>query len=144
PTPNESAGLNKQAASGEPAPANDSTAAKESAGSAGTAALDPIAELYRAANRSVVLPTEEAVPVEAVGSGAHRVLVVDDEPDMRRCVVSALSRAHEVLQAADGPTGLELARQKHPDLVLLDVMLPGMDGLDVCRALKGDAATRNM
>ncbi|HXE53409.1 MAG TPA: ATP-binding protein, partial [Tepidisphaeraceae bacterium] len=105
---------------------------------------DAISEIYKAANRAVPLPTEAPVPLESTGSGAHLVLVVDDEPDMRRFLVSALAKDHTVIQAADGLAGLELARAKKPDLVLLDLMLPGMDGLDVCKALKSDAETKNI
>jgi signal transduction histidine kinase len=107
-------------------------------------AVDPIADIYRAANRSVAIPTEAAtVSSEPIGSGGHLVLVVDDENDMRRFLVEALSKDNTVIQAADGLAGLEMARTKNPDLVLLDLMLPGMDGLDVCKQIKSDAATKN-
>ena len=107
-------------------------------------APDAIMEIYHAANRSVQLPTDAPAPVESTGSGGHLVLVVDDEPDMRRFLVSALAKENTVIQAADGLAGLELARSRNPDLVLLDLMLPGMDGLDVCKALKSSPATKNM
>lgn len=65
------------------------------------------------------------------------VLVVEDDPTILETVAYNLQRdGHEVLTAADGAVGLELAREQHPDLVLLDVMLPGMSGLDVCRILR--------
>ena len=65
------------------------------------------------------------------------VLIVEDDPTILETVAYNLGRdGHHVLTAADGVVGLELARSQHPDLVLLDVMLPGMSGLDVCRILR--------
>jgi two-component system alkaline phosphatase synthesis response regulator PhoP len=66
-----------------------------------------------------------------------RILVVDDEQAVLDLLVYNLSKAHyEVLSAADGRQALELARQSGPDLILLDLMLPFIDGLDVCRELR--------
>ena len=66
-----------------------------------------------------------------------RVLVVDDDPTVREVVVSYLRAAgHEVLEAADGESVTNLVREQPPDLVVLDLMLPGIDGLEVCRRLR--------
>ncbi len=66
-----------------------------------------------------------------------RILVVDDEQAVRDLIVYALKKAHyEVLTAADGRRALELAAREAPDLILLDLMLPEVDGLDVCRELR--------
>lgn len=66
-----------------------------------------------------------------------RVLVVDDDDTVREVLRRYLTRdGHEVLEAADGPTGLRLVRSHHPDLIVLDLMLPGMDGLQVCREVR--------
>lgn len=66
-----------------------------------------------------------------------RVLVVDDEQAVLDLLVYNLSKAHyEVLTAVNGRQALDLARQAEPDLILLDLMLPIMDGLDVCRELR--------
>lgn len=70
------------------------------------------------------------------------LLVVDDEPDMRRYLVSMLRESYRVIEAADGISALEKAREEKPDLILLDVMLPGVSGLEVCRSLKERAETR--
>ncbi|MFA5958650.1 ATP-binding protein [Hyphomicrobium sp.] len=70
------------------------------------------------------------------------ILVVDDEPDMRRYLVSMLRESYRVIEAPDGITALEKAKQEKPDLMLLDVMLPGVSGLEVCRSLKERAETR--
>ena len=66
-----------------------------------------------------------------------RILVVDDEPAVTDLLAYNLRKAHyDVLIAADGRTALRLARESAPDLVLLDLMLPEVDGLDVCRELR--------
>ncbi len=66
-----------------------------------------------------------------------RVLVVDDEPAQVEIVRSYLEvEQYEVLTAADGSAALDSARREHPDLVVLDVMLPGLDGVEVCRQLR--------
>ncbi|MEA2757110.1 MAG: two-component system, cell cycle response regulator [Aliidongia sp.] len=72
-----------------------------------------------------------------------RVLVVDDiEVNVRLLEAKLLSEYYEVLTASNGPAALEIALRESPDIVLLDVMMPGMDGLEVCRRLKSDPATR--
>ena len=72
-----------------------------------------------------------------------RVLVVDDiEVNVRLLEAKLLSEYYEVLTASNGPAALEIAARDAPDIVLLDVMMPGMDGLEVCRRLKADPATR--
>src|SRR5258707_329250 len=65
------------------------------------------------------------------------ILVVDDEPTLVELVRSYLEREqYEVLTVEDGQTALTLARAAHPDLVVLDVMLPTLDGIEVCRQLR--------
>ncbi|HVA31721.1 MAG TPA: response regulator [Gaiellaceae bacterium] len=74
-----------------------------------------------------------------------RVLVIDDEAPIRLlCRVNLEAEGMEVLEAADGPTGLEQARERVPDVVLLDVMMPGLDGWRVAEQLLDDAETRNI
>lgn len=66
-----------------------------------------------------------------------KVLVVEDELTLLETLEYNLTRqGYEVHTAADGPTALEVARREHPDLVVLDVMLPGMDGFEICRILR--------
>ena len=72
-----------------------------------------------------------------------RILVIEDEPDIRQVLDYNLRLAgHDVVAAAKGQDGLRLAREQHPDLVLLDLMLPDIPGTDVCRAIKDDVAMR--
>ena len=66
-----------------------------------------------------------------------RLLIVDDEPNLGGLLHDYLSReGHEVATASDGPAGLEMARTFNPDLMVLGVMLPGMDGIEVCRQIR--------
>ena len=69
-----------------------------------------------------------------------RILVVEDETNIRELVALHLRLEHALpVEAEDGPTALELARQRKFDLVILDLMLPGLDGLTVCRAIRKDS-----
>lgn len=72
------------------------------------------------------------------------VLVVDDEPFNLSLMDEILNRSYNVLKAGSGPEALELAFADPPDLILIDVMMPGMDGFEVCRQLKGNAATMHV
>jgi CheY-like chemotaxis protein len=72
-----------------------------------------------------------------------RVLVVDDEYDIRYLVQAALEHC-EVVTAADGPSALALLRHTDIDAVLLDVMMPGMDGFAVLRRIRGDEQYREL
>jgi DNA-binding response OmpR family regulator len=66
-----------------------------------------------------------------------KVLVVEDEPTLLDTLEYNLThQGYETYTAADGPTALDVARQERPDLVVLDVMLPGLDGFEVCRILR--------
>ena len=66
-----------------------------------------------------------------------KILVVDDEATMVRSLATLLSaEGYQVVTAADGPSGLDAARTHRPDLVVLDVMLPGLDGVEVCRQIR--------
>lgn len=72
-----------------------------------------------------------------------RVLVVDDHPSSRMTAVALLSvEGYDVIEADSGPAALEIVSSGNPDLILLDVMMPGMDGFEVCRLLKQDEHTR--
>jgi CheY-like chemotaxis protein len=75
----------------------------------------------------------------------HRVLVVEDEPENRLLLgVVLTSEGYEVVEAEDGPAALAAARQHPPDLVLLDVMMPEMNGYAVLEALRADTSTRSI
>ncbi len=73
------------------------------------------------------------------------VLIVDDEPDILKITTARLKKAgYEVQQAMDGREGLDLIKEESPDLVLLDLALPEIDGREVCRRVKSDNAIKNI
>ena len=77
-----------------------------------------------------------------MSSASTRVLVIDDEAPIRLlCRVNLEAEGMQVLEAADGPTGLEKARAEGPDVVLLDVMMPGLDGWRVAEELLDNPRT---
>ena len=70
------------------------------------------------------------------------IVVVEDEADIREVIEHNLSReGYQVYSAADGEAGLQLTKRRLPDLVVLDIMLPKIDGLDICREIKADPET---
>jgi len=74
-----------------------------------------------------------------------KILVVDDEPHIVKLITFSLTkRGYEVIAATDGPSAIELAGRERPDLILLDVMMPGMTGFEVARRLKADPATESI
>ena len=74
-----------------------------------------------------------------------RILVIEDEPDIRELIALNLQTAGlEVREAGDGLEGLRMAESDPPDLIVLDLMLPGLDGLEVFRRLQGNPATRKV
>src|SRR3970040_1449102 len=78
-------------------------------------------------------------------SGSERILVVDDEPDIVALVAYHLAKAgYRISTASNGADALRLARQDRPALVVLDLMLPGMSGLDVLDELRGDESGQDI
>jgi DNA-binding response OmpR family regulator len=78
-------------------------------------------------------------------TGVTRVLVIDDEAPIRLlCRVNLEAEGMSVLEAADGPSGLDTARKERPDVVLLDVMMPGLDGWRVAEHLLEDDRTNEI
>ena len=73
-----------------------------------------------------------------------RLLLVDDEPTNLQVLRHVLQADYRLLFATDGARALQVAREQQPQLILLDIMMPGMDGYAVCRALKADAATASI
>ena len=76
---------------------------------------------------------------------APRILVVEDDPDNRRIVVKVLAvDGYTTLEAADGESAVALARREHPDAILMDLAMPGVDGWEAARRLKADPATADI
>ena len=87
-------------------------------------------------------PATAAPPSAARGKGKKRVLVVDDEKDLVDLIsYNLLRNGFEVIGAYNGNEALDLAQRETPDLVVLDLMLPGLDGTEVARRLKADSRT---
>ena len=76
--------------------------------------------------------------------GPNRLLIVDDEPANIHILSNILSDDYEIRAANNGQRGLEAALTQSPDLILLDMVMPDLDGLEVCRRLKSDEATRDI
>ncbi len=77
-----------------------------------------------------------------------RILVVDDEEAVRSlaaaCIRHALGEQHETLEACDGEQAIAVAEREHPDLILLDILMPGVDGFEACRRMKASAITKDI
>jgi two-component system phosphate regulon response regulator PhoB len=79
------------------------------------------------------------------GYKTKSILIVEDERDISDLIAYHLKQSGlPVLTALDGPSGLERAREAHPSLIILDLMLPGMDGKEVCKTLKSDPRTQSI
>lgn len=116
--------------------------------SAEIAEEDGIERLHRMAERrgglTVDGPDLDLVSEEAPAAGGRpRVLVVEDEPDMRRYLAEILAEEYQVSTARTGAEGLRMALERAPDLVVLDLMLPEMDGLEVCRRIRQESTLRS-
>ena len=75
-----------------------------------------------------------------------KILIADDEPSLRLLVRATLSanKSFELIEAFDGNEALSKAQKEFPDLILLDVMMPGLSGFEVCERLKNDPKTKNI
>jgi two-component system cell cycle response regulator DivK len=76
---------------------------------------------------------------------AKKILIIEDEPRNLKLFSDLLTRfGYEIVEATDGEMGVESARSTHPDLILMDIMMPKMDGLEATRIIKADAATKHI
>ena len=74
-----------------------------------------------------------------------KILVVDDEPNIIKLLESRLSHSgYDIITAVDGKTCLKKAKDEKPDLILLDIILPGLNGFEVCKHLKKDQETKDI
>ena len=73
-----------------------------------------------------------------------KALIVDDETNVRRLLHTILSKTFEVFEAEDGRQAIEMANTQKPDVVLMDMMMPKMDGLTACHMIKNDPATKSI
>ena len=78
-------------------------------------------------------------------TGRKCVLIVEDNPlNLKLFSAMIASQGYDVVQATDGPGGLDVAHREHPDLIIMDVQLPGMSGLEVAHTLKADDETKDI
>jgi DNA-binding response OmpR family regulator len=78
-----------------------------------------------------------------MGSMADKILVVDDEREIRDLLKTSLSaEGYEVIEGSDGEEAMELAKREYPQLILLDIEMPGVDGIETCKRLKEEEKTR--
>lgn len=116
-------------------PADDAEAA--------TSAPSPfVADLYL--SEAEVWTQSAALRDGAVAAGRLRILAIDDNADLRNYLARILSETYAVTLAADGNSGLIAVRESKPDLILCDVMMPGMDGVAFVRQLRADLRTRHI
>ncbi len=73
-----------------------------------------------------------------------KVLIVDDEPGVRQLVNRILSKSYAVLEAQDGAEAVDVTRSQKPDIILMDMMMPKVDGLTACYVIKKDEATKQI
>ncbi len=96
---------------------------------------------------NTIAPTEEAENdeyEENINDSQAKVLIVEDQQDVRKYIRSKLADIYSVLEAKNGKAGFEMARQHIPDLVISDVMMPEMDGFELCQQLKTDDFTSHI
>jgi DNA-binding response OmpR family regulator len=97
------------------------------------------------AESSEQMDTTELMRTTTGEAGGERVLFIEDSPTLAQLLeISLVQAGYEVVRAGSGEEGLELARAEPPDLLLCDVMLPGIDGFEVVRVLRRELATANM
>jgi CheY-like chemotaxis protein len=111
-----------------------------------TEALDPTAAVESTDEEPIPAPSWIGPDIVnlCVGRTRPSILIVDDESIHIDLLADTFEVDYEVLAAADGNTALDTAVREMPDLILLDVMMPGIDGYEVCRRLKGNRQTQNI
>jgi CheY-like chemotaxis protein len=97
-------------------------------------------------NGATAPPTtvDERAQHPAPDDGAATILVCDDDPSLRELVRAVLGPRYRFVEAADGAEALVLAREDRPDLIVLDVMLPGLSGIEVLEEIRNDAALESI
>ena len=93
----------------------------------------------------VAAPAKESSSGPTLPTGGRRVLIIEDNKDAADSLREALTfSGHEVEVAFDGPTGIDAARDFHPEIIICDIGLPGMDGYSVARVLRSDEALKDI
>ncbi|MEP6583100.1 MAG: two-component regulator propeller domain-containing protein [Ginsengibacter sp.] len=99
-------------------------------------------------NNEHYFPLLEDPVLQSTENGSHgdsaHILLVDDNEEIRNFIKESLGSQHEITEAINGITGLEKVKQEFPDLIISDVMMPGMDGIEFCRLVKEDIETSHI
>jgi diguanylate cyclase (GGDEF)-like protein len=124
-------------------------AALQEAGGASSPRPDDAARLRHLADdleRSLRAPEEADAPMDAprIAGGRPRLLIADDEEDARDALAMTLEAEYQISTAADGQSAIDAARAEHPDLVLMDVFMPHLGGLEALERLRADPATSDI
>ena len=90
------------------------------------------------------VPSPTSAPVHSPTGHKETILIIDDNPDIRTYVRLSLEKGYNILEAADGQEGLKLAIRQMPDIIICDVMMPIMDGMECCRRLKSELQTSHI
>lgn len=106
--------------------------------------IDPLERINREAQRSAFATPDTPSEAAAESSELPTLLIVDDEAGMRGYLKELLRTSYRIVLASDGQQALQMARSEQPDVMLLDLMLPIMDGLEVCRRLKQSQETKRI
>ena len=106
--------------------------------------IDPVAEMHRQALFSLPEAFGDIPEIQSDFKKDIRILIADDEEDLRRFLTIELSKDHDVIEAGDGLEALALAEQYSPDLMLLDYMMPDKNGMEVCRAVRESPRLANI
>ncbi len=97
------------------------------------------------ANPLAKAPTAKAGVADGSAQGGAKVLIVEDDKFLRDLIVQKLKReGFAIFEAVDGEEGLKITKEKHPDIILLDLILPGLDGFEILRRIKSDTATASI
>jgi signal transduction histidine kinase/AraC-like DNA-binding protein len=97
-------------------------------------------------SETLIVVSEEIIDNKLIGTASKKetLLVVEDNDDLRRFLVTELSHKYEVFEAADGEVGEKLALSKSPDLIVSDVMMPKVDGFELCKLIKSNVQTSHI
>ncbi|MDN3584260.1 hybrid sensor histidine kinase/response regulator transcription factor [Mucilaginibacter flavus] len=111
-----------------------------------TAASQPGGTRLESIQMEPPLPTGSLYPSKAGPAGKHkyRILVVEDNDEIRAFIKNSLEEHYTITEAVDGNAGFAAAKSEFPDLIISDVMMPGMNGIDLCQAVKQDIDTSHI
>jgi signal transduction histidine kinase/DNA-binding response OmpR family regulator/ligand-binding sensor domain-containing protein len=101
--------------------------------------LEPVDKSLFAAEDSMSVDRHSTVPLSN-----QRILIVEDNSELRRFLMQVLDKQYQIYEAEDGEQGLKIATEKVPDLIISDVMMPKMNGIELCRAVKAKFETRHI